>query len=406
MRHEAVGTFADILDDVDTGRGALGAVRFDYFLFYGAFFLLAFNGMLSSINFDPGIQSTCEKAGDLIGALAILMLILKLCFQRYVLKTIVFPALFLLTGLFVKIRTGDSTFFFICLLGIASEGIELKKLAKCLFICCLVVMAFDLLCFAFGFAGNVVLNDQRALLGARFSLGFSHPNVLGRMLVVLGSCATIFSGERRSLRGFCFVAVLTVIALFVADSRTAVLFLLLCAALLLVDGGSSFLASINWAAVARWFYLAALLLVVFLMAFYSKFPLLTQLNRILSYRLEFWNGSFNAYGIQLFGSELVPGRVLNMYGNDAQLDGAYACELIQWGALVTAFFCVLVFLFTVQIERGNSKKTAILLLGFFILGLTENYAFSPLYNVIIVGAASIFNPNSITPLFRNRGRAK
>ena len=95
-----------------------------------------------------------------------------------------------------------------------------------------------------------------------------------------------------------------------------------------------------------------------------------------------------------------------MYGYDAQLDGAYACELIQWGALVTVFFSVLVILFTVRIEKGNSKKTAILLLGFFILGLSENYAFSPLYNVIIVGAASIFNPSSIGSLFRSRGRVK
>jgi hypothetical protein len=386
-------------------RRNIDTIKFEEVLFCGAYFLLTFNNLFSGVNLGSDILATWDQLGNALGLLAIGMLLLKLCFQRYTLRSMVFTMAFVLLGAIIRFRTGDSTFFFLCLLGVSSEGIDIRRLTKCLLVSCLSVVFLSLICLVLGLTSDHTIVDPRALLGVRFSLGFAHPNVLGKMLVTIGSCCALSNYDRRDFRAFWILVFLDAIALLIADSRTAVLFLTICALGCLLGDDSGALRKVNWAAFARWIYLFLLFATLGLMfVSRSSFGQISWLNQMMSYRPQFWSSYFRFYGIQPLGSKLLTGAVLNIYGSDAQLDGAFACELIQWGWLATVVVSMLVIMYTKRIEKMQAVRIGVVLLAFFIVGFTENYALSPMYNVILVGAGSLVNPSSVDVFLGRRHR--
>lgn len=379
---------------------SLGRVRFDKALYYCAFFILTFNNLFAGINFGAGFRAAWDGIGNALGLAAIALLLFKLCFQEYTIRSLIFSVVFLLVGVAVRLRTGDSTFFFLCLLSLACSGIEVGKLARCLLASCCIVFSIALVSSAFGFASNVTIAGTRSVLGVRMSLGFAHPNVLGRILVAAGACIAIGHMDRRSTPAFLALLVLDLVAFVVADSRTAGLFLTVMAVLCLLRNDSPVIARVRWARICAWALVALAVISVVLMVFYSpSVAWMSRLDGLMSYRPDFWHGFYVAYGSKPFGSQLVSGLVLNVYGTDAQLDGAYATAFIQWGWIAASSVVLLTFAYLYRVKGQEANKAIIVLLAFLVVGLTENYALSPMYDVMLIGIGSVVNSSSTAVFF-------
>ena len=376
-------------------RVSLKVNKFDLLLYYASFTLLSLTNIVGSVNFRNNIIPTWEIVKNIIGFFAIVFLLVKLLFQKYSLKSLCFMASFLLIGLMVRIRTGDSTFFFLCLLSVACVGIKIKTLAKCSLTSCIAAIFLSVFCVADGAASNVTIFDSRALLGVRYSLGFEHPNVFGKVLITAGAAISIIYSQKVSRKASMIITVFGVISLLVADSRTATFALFILAIICLI-GESRFLNVRKLAFATAVSYLLMIAFTLRIMIDYSpQSPICQFINSLFSYRPEFWHNFFSCYGSAPFGSELVSGNVLNIYGTDAQLDGSYAVMIIQYGAIASVAITVLILSYLRKISSSSIGKDVFIFFILLLVGFSEGYELSPIYNLFLIGIG--YGVNSLSP---------
>lgn len=370
------------------------------FLFYIGFGILCFSNVVSDIAYVEPVKIAWESIRDVLGMAAICCFSLKFVFQVRELRNRVLSVLALILGIIIRVISGDSTFFFLCLMVLCVDDVRVSVLAKILM--CSITTGF-IVCLISNALSLTVCNDiydTRSILGYRRALGFSHPNTLGKILVAYSGASVIAYGSRRSAAGVVILLLTLATALFVADSRTATVGIAGMTTIFLI-GHSNRFHRFNLKKIALVFLFGGLILTLTTMVFYnesSEFD--TIVNTVLSYRPEFWHRFYEYYGVGLFGNALLSGTVLNIYGSDAQLDGAYSTALIQYGLLATliiGYFVVILFLKTKQ-GRNNELPLSVLIV-YLIIGLMENYALSPIYNFVLVGAGCYLNNNQSGQFF-------
>lgn len=370
--------------------------------FYSSFALLCFTNVVGGLNFNETFSPLWEGFRDVLGAVAVSMLLLKYILQPYSIHSALCSLILVALGVVVAAVAGDSTLFFLFTMACAIDDVRLTVLARILFATCVLSLLLSLILTGTSLLIDKSILDSRAPMGIRYALGFVHPNVAGKILVSTG-VAYCLGFKRRTKHGILVILLLIGMGYFFVNSRTTVFALVGCLITLMVDDGAYSLGN-RWVKLVGPIAVLLPILCTCLMVNYSSdAPLMRTLNVVLSYRPEFWHAYYSAYGISPFGARLLQRFVLNKYGADAQLDGAYVTSLIQYGLIGSSMLIVTIIATLRQARKGHIAPHYLILCIFLLLvGLTENYVVSPFFNPMLLCIGCIVRPISFDSFLPSR----
>ena len=225
------------------------------------------------------------------------------------------------------------------------------------------------------------------MLGSRFSLGFTHPNRLGRVLLGIAVSLVLSRIDLSRISIAVIELFILIVAFAVADSRTTVM------ALIAVYLGERLVErkgikiSKKGAMTVVCVLVAILMLGTLLISFLyvPEKTIFSLLDKVLSHRLEFWNAFLSKTGISIFGINVDEFQVVAASGAVAVLDGAYATALFRYGVIASVLFVMLFTGAASKLVSGDGCTVGLVVLIMFIMiSLTESYAFSPFSNFLLI----------------------
>lgn len=366
-------------------------IKLDIAFFYIALAVFLFANYFGSLSFSQEFSAAWERFRDFLGIIVIVFLTLKILIQSTPINTL----LFLLIGSFIcaliGLNSGDTSLLFLILFICAGKDVNLRGIAKTVLTVSAIVFLLDIVLLHFSIASLININDSRSLFGFRTSLGFSHPNTFGRQLMVIGFAVAILWGtQKRGLTTLCLLG-LSILTFALADSRTSLLGIFLTIGIIWLKEPQSPYDRNRLFLLVEILVLLLFCFSIYVMVFYNpESPFFNWLNKLTSYRAEFWHGYYSYYSLSLFGCKIDPGVVRNIYGGSAQLDGSYPTMLLEFGLVPTLIFmCLIIALFEKAKKSTGSIIGVLLLFTALLIGLFENSAFSLSFNFLLLELSCI-----------------
>lgn len=358
-------------------------------VYYSVFFILTVINVLGTVNIGNKMMDILNTVSTVVGLASamILVIISGEKIMRSGCGDAILPTILLLAGIAVKVNSGDSTLLYISLLVAANEGISVRGLARVTLFALLICLLFSVAMLAMGLIDDVVICDGRSLLGSRFSLGFTHPNRLGRVLLGIAVSLVLSRIDLSRITIAVIELLILIVAFAVADSRTTVMALIAVylGERLVEKGGIKI--SKKGAMTVVCVLVAILMLGTLLISFLyvPENTFFSLLDKVLSHRLEFWSAFLSETGISLFGINVDEFQVVTASGVVAVLDGAYATALFRYGVIASVLFVILFTGAARKLVSGDGSTAGlVVLIVFIMISLTESYAFSPFSNFLLI----------------------
>lgn len=200
--------------------------------------------------------------------------------------------------------------------------------------------------------------------GARsFSFGFSNNNFVGGILFDISMAAMILHYYEHQKTFIISIIAAALFCFFVIDCRAAVICFVAVLLLLAVGEGLYKYKVIRGTTIILFevFTIISYLGAVFL----PRISFLSQLNMILSHRLETWFYYFTNMRPALFGNRFYTAQLL-------ALDNAYLYTLMRYGIIIFVIHCLLFNRMTAIYMRKNSVLLLVATISYEIYGLVES----------------------------------
>lgn len=354
-------------------------------VYYAVFFFMVLMSQASTLEMRAPVERWVALLQDAVGLCAIIVLcgVIVIRYGAHNYKQLLVIGILLLFGALLKMTTGSSTLLYIVLLSSASEGADVSSLGKTVVLSTAIILSIGILLWFSGLTPDASIHDDRAILGMRYAMGFSHPNRFGMLLVCLGAGVLVGGCRKRTLLNLV-LGILVAVAIIIADSRTSALALVI----MLVGSLLSSRDTFRHLKKGALFILVCLLLFFACVAFAAIFydassPFWQTIDTFFSKRLLFWHEYYLVFGFQLFGSNLATDSVV-VNGYNAVLDGAYISSLVQFGIIGTILIIFgVAALAHKTVEKVNGQHILIILFAFLVVGITESYPLSPLSNFLL-----------------------
>ena len=302
--------------------------------------------------------------------------------------------------------SGEGWFFWIVLFVVFGKNLSTEKLFRTIIAVIGLVICICVISSIYSVVDDA-FSARTGEEGARFSLGFVHPNALGAALVVLCVAVSALSLERAPWLSVTLPVLCIVIAAVVAGSRTSAL--CLCVLIVLVvcqliakrHGVSRCLAWIYLC-----FFICMVLASLFLMIFYDQNnPIMASLNAALTGRLRLAHLFFEEHAPGLFGFSYAGGKPVIV--GDAEytfiVDNMYDHLMLRSGIIAWALFVVAVIMFYVKAIREHYD--GVLLFGmtlFMLYGFSETLGCRVECNFLIPSLTCVLYGMPIVSLEGNR----
>ncbi len=360
------------------------------YLFYGFYFLL-------TIAKGMGLYEGMRLFDVLVGA-AFLFLLCKLVHERYTLWQLVLTFFILMLGVITWQVSGKMGALFNLTLLVGLRGINHRRLIQ--ISAAMWEILFTLQCFLTisGIRTEQIFRIHRKLgmYIVRWSMGFTHPNVLHItyfILIALLFCACKPRGKRKLLlcSGLAMIGNLLLFCYSVSYTGVLIVTVYLLVNILLQSKALQ----------RKWFsvscgYVAYLTPIVCVL-FSTVAPVLLQgkafdlANRLLSTRLELSRQYILGQGIHLFGNA-------NMETVDATItvDCSYVYMLVHYGLIYFVLFCALLEMTVIYCWKKQKMDALAVLMACTISGVTEQYmANTSFKNISILIIAVMFYENPL-----------
>ncbi len=299
--------------------------------------------------------------------------VVKMCLTGYSLKEWILTILLMGLSLVIWKRTGEKAAAAAVMVIMGMKGIPLKRLMKVCLIVWGITFIFSLARGLLGIYDGVVVVHEKLGLGPiiRYSLGYTHPNVL-------------------------HVTYFMLMMLFLYVFRPGGRRLYWTAALLFVGNLYIFLYSISYTGmiiVTAYLMMTiyfdwrgklkipekglALLFFLFCVAFPIAGPFILKgkafqfFNTLLSTRFELVYNIFSRNQVSLFGSTIMPSG-----GARLSLDSSFAYMLMYYGIIAFVLILGLYFYSLYYCLSKNKLQETAILLGTALAGVTEQFLFN------------------------------
>lgn len=323
-----------------------------------------------------------------------LLLIQIICFQRYQKRDLVRIAICVVVVSAATVCSGfNNQFMSLTLFVIAAKNEKLEDVIRIIYKASLFMIPIIILLSLTGIIENYIV--YRGAI-PRYSMGFNHPNYLGRRIYVLIACRFYLRFQKLKWSDYLLAAVAVAFCYIVPNSMTATLLLTL---LIILTLAYKVAQKVN---VERTFlyvliFFAVVCNVVSLILGsidLSRYPVLSLLDTSLHGRFSTGYVALKTYGVNLFGHEVYTYKAAKDLGLSLNkyiyfLDNSYYNILYRYGLVVYIGFSCFYFYNMVLQTR---KKNAILVIFLFIIALyaieeTELYNLST--NVFLLSFADV-----------------
>lgn len=277
---------------------------------------------------------------------------------------------------FIVWRTAkEGWLFWIALFVICGKGVRLKPLAYLTLFSVVAVLLFAAVASNVGLIDNQIM--VRSSNGAiRNPMGFSHPNSFGAaLLVACMSLVPLVPSKRCAVVSIsCLAAAL--LSLFVADSRTSFLCLLVVAVALIVYSATLRRSMARRTGILVLFLVIAAAVVSFgyMVFFDPSRPLDTLLDRALSGRLRLAHTYYIDHSPSLFGYGYADGTPYWANGKEYTfvVDNMFAHVLLRYGIVACFLFLSGLLVLCIKMVREGYFGPALFGLAIFIVyGMSE-----------------------------------
>lgn len=345
-----------------TGKVKISRTELFYYLFFGILFAAKGVGMTEG-----------EKLFTLCMLAAAACLAVKLCLTAHTIKEWIVMAALVLLGVLIYLSSGEKAAVFAVLVIIGMKNIPVKRLfSVCLGIWS-VTFSFSVIMGLLHIRDGVVVVHEKLGLGPiiRWSLGYTHPNVLHVSYFILAALI-LYNFECKGKKAWKTYAVLF------AGNLLVFLYSVSYTGVLLTTG----YLGLHWYLVSRKrLTMPEKGLLVCIMPFCVIFPLagpfllkgraFAFFNNLLSYRFELVYNIFHENPICLIGKGFV-----NTGGGKLTLDSSFAYLLMYYGILAFLLFAGGYFLMVLKLAREDGRKELALVTGITVAGITEQFLFN------------------------------
>ena len=236
---------------------------------------------------------------------------------------------------------------------------------------------------------------------SRYSMGFSHPNAFAALVLQLTALYIYFNFKTIKVRHLLLLEVANYFIFRVTYSRTS---FVLATLLLMVIFIYKKASRIGLNRLSEWVINNTSKVVLLLGAAGSIYVALNYRKNLqifsfltngdtLQTRIRLLGQALEIYPITLFGQVIntVRSSEYNFtLGNGVVLDNAYIFLLLAYGIVLTIVLVVF-YLKTLKCEYLNSNVLFVICaILFIILGFSEKYFVSPMYNFTLLGLADVF----------------
>ncbi|MBP3645652.1 MAG: hypothetical protein J6K55_04425 [Clostridia bacterium] len=365
-------------------------------LLFGLIYLM---GMIDSLVIRTSTVNALPHAdtfGTCLQAAAIVLLIVKLCLDRsYTFASLMRMAC---VGILILIAFWQSRYnhvFYFLLIFLGIRNVNLPRLIRLDFIARIAIYALIILLFAFGIIENYV-TYRTGDTTLRYSIGFSHPNVLASGVLIL--ILTDAWLHRRQFSWLYAIVIWGISALLyvITSNRTSIALIVLFPVLLLpastirqnrpLSGFTSFCA--------RWMLPAVIVFCIVFMLACGMSPVARTLDQLTSNRFTNSYNVYSNYGISLLGQDvtLTSVKAARLYNTPlALLDVAYLRMLLQAGPLIVLLFAFLYYGLTDILIKDNDRYTLLIVALFILYGIGESMFNNVFMNFTLIFAAKTFH---------------
>lgn len=343
-----------------------------YYLFFGIMFAA------KGIGLDSGQRLFVLCMMVSLGCLA-----LKLCLTKHSLKEWVVIVILVSLGLLIRKSSGEDAALWAMLFIVGMKHVPLRRLMKVCAGIWSVTFAFSITAGILHVRDGVVVVHEKLGLGPiiRWSLGYTHPNVLHVSYFILAALLLyVFEWHGKKLWKASI--------LLMAGNILVFLYSISYTGILIVSGYLVFNLYLDhrkklYLGESIFFTVAAALLIVFPIAGPlwlegHNHSLFMFFNELLSYRFELVYNIFHEHPISLLGTNTV------FTGNGhLTLDSSFAYLLMYYGIVGFVMF-VAGFLYLVyRFAQENRRKELAITLAIIVAGVTEQFLFNPSYKNLL-----------------------
>lgn len=343
-----------------------------------------------STNFSSSIF--IRSNGFLLTSLAILLLGFIFSVSFNLIRIISFSAVSLLmisNIIFYKFFPNgghvdyDYELVYVIVFFIAMGSMKAITLIKISFYTQITLTVLTIVSFIFKLIPNDILYRYGAI---RQSLGFAHPNLLGRLLMCLTFAYLYLYKEKINWIHLCFIAILNIGVYYITLSRTSFICAVMAIVCFVFYKYTKLFQTKIAQIILRMAFPVIFFLGVFLPMTYRNNAFYIMLNNFFSNRLIQGHYYLEKYGISLFGQPIP--NIIKIY-NPVQkwweewvVDSAYLRILIEHGFIV--FFIIFAFIMLKAnrlLKKGYSLEVCFILISLFY-AFFERYS----YNIFIFTA--------------------
>ena len=304
-------------------------------------------------------------------ALICILVLARLLVQKRTFRELIIVIALLLIALLSYLSTGSMILFFLITMPLLAEGAEFKQVIKADLIIKISITAFIIFCYKNGLTQEYTYFRDGAI---RESLGFTHPNKLGYMaLMIYLNSYYLLPKNNKSITKRLLIAIIPLFLCVLADSRTALYAILAITVLSIIDKIFTKLFKIKKKNIAKNLSQKAIYILPIALVFASLASsflykqgneTMYKLNDSLSGRIALQNYYDNHYSYSLLGTA-IDSEVLETN----PLDNGYYRVLYMNG--VAGIVALLIIAKKCLKKADGDKRLTVFLVTLLLYGLSE-----------------------------------
>ena len=362
--------------------------------YYVAFVLYAAFIWIPRINWPSSMLAFLPIAMDVLRIVTVLLLAFRYLFLELNVRGYILTALLAVAGFLTWNVSGESWLFWMVLFLVTAQAVDYRLLAKLnLYVSSFLLISVPLLS-AISIIPNKKMVTHSGLI--RFSLGFTHPNFIGLLVLLIGVSLSVVLMREHLWVCIAVIMMLTVGNYSLSYSRSSIVISFVLVALLLIF---TFVTNQRAQRIINVILVCAVVgcisLSYYSMIFYdANSEVWRAMNGMLSGRLSLAHQYYSMYSITLFGrnySTYTP-FITDFAGRpvDFLVDNAYAHLLLRYGLIPTLLFLAAYLAVLIKlIRRSNSgNEVFLVLIVFAFYALVETYGFRIVSNYMLVALAT------------------
>lgn len=315
----------------------------------------------------------------IITVIAFIFLGIKLVITNYKKKEIITILILISIGICTLYMSKREGILLTIVTIIGLKNIKYKKLFNIALIVKIISYIFVISLSILGFLPNKEFLQWREGIGyiARYSLGYSHPNLLHSNFFIIVLLYIYLKYERLNIMNCGIILIINELIYRISLSRTgfyAIIFMVLFSYIIRKR------QKINY----RLFYIIMPISIIFSFVtaiLYNKVEIINKLDVLLTGRIGYSNHFLNYYNINLFGH--------NLFNDNSLIDNSYIILLINYGLITFVLYIWGYMKIIKKFVFLKMNKELLMISCFSIYGITEGFLSNIFLNLSLVFLANL-----------------